>query len=176
MSHCVGTHNGQERIAARCQVWQGPAQNIEHCYSFLVCHHPSNTPISLFYIAGSNYYVRANLSQLKCQCFDTRRPPDRVPHPGVQLPGRNPSLRHRQPRRQTQATHRSGRDKENFHLLISSHSQHFCFLKRVTNDLSLCAKFQMEIKRPEDHVDRENCHDFFQGFVSARWETDTPTL
>ena len=154
MSHCVGTHNGQERIAARRQVWQGPAQNIEHwtlLYSFL-----ANCFVS---------YCRAQLLcpgqslSIKCQCFDTRRPPDWGPHPGVQLPGRNPSLRHRQPRRQAQATHRSDRDKRTFTSWFP-HTQHFGFLKRVTNNLSPSAKFWVEIKRPKDFVDSENCHDF----------------
>ena len=116
MSHCVGPDNGQERITARRQVRQGPAQNIEHCHLFLVCHHPSSPPISLFYIAGVQLLCLGQFFSIKCQCFDTPRPPDRVPHPGVQLPDRNPSLRHRQPRRQAQATHRSGQDKKNFHL------------------------------------------------------------
>ena len=51
-------------LAVKSDKVQHKTLNIEHCYSFLVCHHPSNTPISLFHIDGPNYYVPANLSQL----------------------------------------------------------------------------------------------------------------
>ena len=161
MSHCVGTHNGQERIAARRQVWQGPAQNIEHWTLLLFPRMSSSFQHANCFVS----YCRAQLLcpgqslSIKCQCFDTRRPPDWGPHPGVQLPGRNPSLRHRQPRRQAQATHRSDRDKRTFTSWFP-HTQHFGFLKRVTNNLSPSAKFWVEIKRPKDFVDSENCHDF----------------
>lgn len=148
MSHCVGTHNGQERIAACRQVWQGPAQNIEHCFSFLVCHHPSNTPISLFHIAGPNYYVRANLSQLNVNVLTlaVRQTGSHIQvfnfqagtlHSVIDSHG----ARLRRPTGQTET-------KKTFTSWFP-HTQYFCFLKRVTNDLSPSAKFWMEIKRPE---------------------------